>query len=291
METNAKDFLKGQGAIFLCAFLWSTSGLFIKLISWHPVLIAGSRSLIAALFMLVLRLVMNPKTPLKTGFGFWAGGVCYALTMVTFVIANKLTTSANAILLQYTAPVWAAVLGWAFIREKPHWEHWCALAAVLGGMILFFKDGIASGHLAGDLLAVLSGILFGAQSVFLRMQKHANPSDSLLFAHLVCCIISVPFIFTHTPLLSVSSAFSILFMGVIQIGCASVLFSYGIKRVKAIQAMLSAMIEPVMNPVWVLLVTGEKPTAPALAGGAVIITAVIASSLIGKRRDSGVIRP
>jgi drug/metabolite transporter (DMT)-like permease len=278
---------RGQGAVFCAAILWSTSGLFIKLIDWHPLVIAGLRSFIAALFLLTIRLLFPPRP----GSGknrlapLLAGAVVYAFTMITFVTANKLTSSANAIMLQYSAPVWAALLGWLLVREKPHWEHWGALALVMGGLALFFRDGLSSGHLLGDVVAVVSGVLFGAHSVVLRMMKNGNPRDSMLLAHVLNAAICAPFIIIYTPHFTVQTVAPIIYMGLIQIGCASVLFAYGIKRVSAIQAMLTAMIEPVLNPVWVLAVTGEKPSVSALIGGGIIIIAVAASSLIGKRRE------
>ncbi|MDR1178240.1 MAG: DMT family transporter, partial [Spirochaetaceae bacterium] len=162
----------GQLAVFVCAVLWSTSGLFIKLLDWHPILIAGSRSLVAGFFMLILARKRRARPGKKPDpFVFWAGGFSYAATMVLFVIANKLTASANAILLQYSAPVWAALFGWALAGEKPRTEHWIALVIVMAGLVLFFKDGLSGGAFLGDLLAVLSGILFGLNSVFMRMNK------------------------------------------------------------------------------------------------------------------------
>jgi drug/metabolite transporter (DMT)-like permease len=296
--------LAGQGAIFLCAVLWSTSGLFIKLVDWHPVLIAGARSLIAALFMGGIRLLSGGRRRKAAGiaaagdggidgtraFSVWAGGIAYAVTMISFVIANKLTASANAILLQYSAPVWAAVLGWLVIKEKPRWEHWGALVLVMLGMLLFFKEGLAGGALLGDALAVFSGVCFGANSVFMRMGKEGNPADAMLLAHALTAAFSIPFFFIYPPVLTPGGAAAILFMGVLQIGCASLLFSYGIRRVRAVQAMLTAMIEPVLNPVWVLLITGEKPSPRALAGGGIIVAAVLISSIIGKRRENRLTR-
>jgi drug/metabolite transporter (DMT)-like permease len=205
--------------------------------------------------------------------------------MLTFVIANKLTASANVILLQYTAPVWASVLGWLLIREKPRWEHWGALILVMGGLLLFFREGLAAGALLGDSLALLSGLFFGANSVFLRMQKDGNPADSMLLAHILCAAVSLPFVFISPPALNPGNTAAILFMGIIQIGLASLLFSFGIKRVRALEAMLIAMIEPVLNPLWVLAVTGEKPSASALLGGSVIIAAVLFSSVVSKSRE------
>jgi drug/metabolite transporter (DMT)-like permease len=296
----------GQGAILLCAFFWSTSGLFIKLVDWNPVLIAGSRSLLAIFFLLALRLLRrrrvcqagravaggpSPERRLPAAccagrelFFTFAGGIAYAATMIVFVIANKRTTSANAILLQYTAPVWAALLGWVIAGERPRWEQWAALVLVFFGMLLFFKDDLGGGNFFGDLLAVVSGICFGVHSVFLRMIKRGEAADAMLLSHIFCALFSAPFFFFSPPSLSPGTAGAIFFMGIIQIGAASALFAYGIKRVSAIQAMLTAMIEPLLNPVWVFAVTGEKPAFSALIGGGIIIAALALSTAISARR-------
>ncbi|MDR0557814.1 MAG: DMT family transporter [Treponema sp.] len=276
----------GQLAVALCAICWSTSGLFIKLLDWHPVVIAGGRSFIAALFMLAIKLLipqkkafvhMREKPAVPAAF---AAGWCYAGAMITFVVANKLTASANVILLQYSAPIWACLLAWLLIKEKPGWEHWTAIALTAGGMILFFKDGLKTGAIAGDVLAVVSGILFGANSVFMRMQKNGTPSDSMLVSHIVTALFAIPFFIIFFPTFTLSSTSTVAFMGVVQTGFASLLFSYGIKRINAIQAMLTASIEPVLNPLWVLAATGETPSSSAMIGGAVILFAVVFSSTI-----------
>ena len=284
--TPKEQHIAGQGAILLCAILWSTCGLFIKLVSWHPAVIAGSRSILAVFFLLTLRFLTQrgqarPERILSLfAYGFW-----YAVTMILFVIANKLTASANAILLQYTAPVWACLLGWFVLKEKPHWEHWAALFLVSAGMFLVFRSGLAGGSLLGDCLALLSGITFAANSVVLRRQKDSNPADIMIAANIMCAAFSIPFFFLFPPELSMGNIFSMLFMGIFQIGAASALFVYGIKRVSAVQAMLICAIEPVLNPVWVLLVTGEKPALSVIGGGGVIVTAVVFSSVIGRRRN------
>jgi drug/metabolite transporter (DMT)-like permease len=279
---------RGQGAIFLCAVLWSTSGLFIKLLDWHPVIIAGGRSFIAALFLLAMRLILPRRKGVKNNpLLTLAGGLGYGLTMILFVIANKLTASANAILLQYSAPVWAALLGWALAGEKPRGEHWGALIMVLAGLLLFFREGMSGGSLTGDLIALLSGITFGANSVFMRMQKDGDPADAMLLAHIITAAFGVSFIPQYPPVLTGNSIMAILFMGLFQIGLASFLFAYGIRRISAIQAMLTATIEPILNPVWVLLITGERPSLSAVLGGGIIVAAVIISSVIGKRRETG----
>jgi drug/metabolite transporter (DMT)-like permease len=220
----------------------------------------------------------------ETRFFIILGGLSYAATMILFVIANKLTSSANAILLQYSAPVWAALFGWAVAGEKPLREHWGALVFVLAGLFIFFSEDLGGGNILGDIIALISGVCFGLNSAAMRMIKHGNPADAMITAHIITFVFCFPFFFFYAPHPNTAMILSILFMGTIQIGAASQLFSYGIKRITAIQAMLTALAEPLLNPVWVLLVTGEKPSTPALIGGSIIIVSVAASSLIGQRR-------
>jgi drug/metabolite transporter (DMT)-like permease len=204
--------------------------------------------------------------------------------MILFIFANKMTSSANAILLQYSGPIWAALLGWVLAKEKPRIEQWAAMGAVIIGMLIFFKDGISGGNFAGDCMAILSGIAFGAYSVFMRLQKEGNPADSMIISHLITAFVGLPFLFIFMPSFSLMSLGAISFMGIFTIGLASICFSYGIRHVSAVQALLLALIEPVLNPVWVLAATGEKPSVSALIGGGIIIIAVTVSSLLGKRR-------
>jgi len=293
-ETNKEHPLAGQGAVFLCAVLWSTSGLFIRLVDWHPVVISGGRSILAAALLIIMRFSTTAKKSTVIKFNFRetlthaaalaACGLCYAATMILFVVANKHTASANAILLQYAAPVWTALLGWFFLKERPRWQHWCALALVCAGMYLVFSNNLQAGSMLGDVLAILSGIAFGANAVVMRMKKDNNPADILIFSHIICAVFSAPFFFLYPPSLTAGSLSCILFMGFIQIGAASALFAYGIKRVTAVQAMLTAAIEPVLNPVWVLLATGEKPGLSVIIGGAVIFAATLLP-MIGKQKE------
>jgi drug/metabolite transporter (DMT)-like permease len=280
--------MDGRLAVFLCAALWSTSGLFIKLVDAHPFIIAGARSLIAAVTMIAARLAFTRKpfrglrSALKTP-AFWAAGAAYSATMTAFVVANKLTASANVILLQYSAPVWAALLSVWLIKEKPRRENWIGLAFVACGLVIIFYGSLASDSLLGDAIALASGILFALNSVCMRMQKDADPVYSMILSHILTAVTAIPFLFTAPPNLDAPMVAALLFMGIMQIGFASMLFAYGIKRVNALAAMIIACVEPVLNPCWVFIVTGEKPAVNAIIGGAVIILAVILSNT--KRRS------
>lgn len=266
-----------------CAFLWSTAGLFIKLIDWQPFAIAGARSLIAALFLWAV--IKRPR------FSFSKvqvlSALAYAATMILFVFANKHTTSANAILLQYGAPVYVAILGSALLKEKPKLEHWVALVAVCCGMILFFMDSLGGGNFLGDVVATLAGVTFAFNIVLLRKQKDASPIESLLLGHIFTAIIAGGIsLFLPVPVITPKAIFAILALGIVQIGLAAVLFSYGIKRITALESILTAVIEPLFNPLWVFLATGEVPGLRSLSGGAVIMAAVIGSSIVSVRRST-----
>lgn len=278
-------------SIALCAALWSTSGLFVKIIAWNPFVIAGCRSFFAALLLLAIqRLTLPPGRPFFAGIRSpiaWLAGISYSATMILFVVANKLTASANVIVLQYSAPVWAALFAAFIIHEKPKWEHWVSLALILVGLVIMLKDGFSEGGILGNALAAISGVVFGLTSVLLRAQKDSSPQEGITLSHIITVAFCLPFVFIYTPVVTLSSALSGLYMGIVQLGIASALYSYGIKRVNAVSAMLIASIEPVFNPLWVFLVIGEKPGHTAFIGGILILASVFFSNIIGWRRESG----
>jgi drug/metabolite transporter (DMT)-like permease len=268
-------------AVAGCAMLWSTGGLFIKLVDWSPFAIAGVRSLIAS--FIILAFLKKPKITLS--FPQVAAAVCNAGTMILFVSANKLTTAANAIVLQYSAPILVAVLGWIVLKEKPSLDNWIALAFVAGGMVLFFLEKLGPGNALGNILAISSGVTFALFSIFMRMQKTGSPLESILLSHWIAFLVAIPFIASSSsPSIGGWTALAVL--GVFQVGLASMFFSYGIKHVTAIQAMLIAVLEPILNPIWVFIFTGELPGPLAMVGGFIIISAVTVSSVLSARRLS-----
>ncbi|HOX31640.1 MAG TPA: EamA family transporter [Spirochaetales bacterium] len=277
----------GLAAMAGCAVLWSLAGIFIKLVDWNPFAIACGRSLIASAFLAAW--IGKPKlTFSRVQVG---AALASAATMLLFIYANKATSSANAILLQYSSPVYTTVIGLVLLKERPRAEQWVALAAVLGGMALFFMDELGGGQLAGNLAAAASGLSFALYIVLMRAQKEGSPLESALLAHLATAAIALGVaLFLPAPRLTARALGAMLGLGILQISLATVLFSYGIKRITAVQSVLVAGLEPVLNPLWVFLATGERPSARTLAGGGVIIAAVLASSVITARRDAAAAR-
>lgn len=271
----------GIAAMAATAILWSIAGLFIKVIDWNPIAIAGSRSLIASAVILIY--LRHPRIHLS--FPQVAAAVANAATMLLFVSANKATTAANAILLQYFAPVLTVFTGAILLKERARVEHFVALPLVAGGMVLMFFDELGGGRLLGNVLALMSAVTFSFYFVFMRMQKDDSPLESILLSHWLtagtCLVISL---FLPVPDITLKSLAAIAVLGIVQIGLTAVLFTIAIKRISAVQANLIAVIEPVFNPIWVFLVIGEAPGTGALIGGGMIILAVTAASIISTRR-------
>ncbi|MDR3200230.1 MAG: DMT family transporter [Spirochaetales bacterium] len=269
-------------AVAFTAFLWSTAGLCVKVIDWNPFVIAGLRSFIAGTTMLIFL-----RRPVFTfSFPQVAAGVTNAMTMLLFVSSTKLTTAANAILLQYCAPILVAILGWIILKEKPRWEHWTGLALICVGICVFFLDKVGAGNRLGDFLALASGLTFALHSVFLRRQKDGSPVESIMISHALVAFASIPFIFMNPPSFTLKAAGAVLFLGVFQVGIASFFFAYGIKRIPALQTMLIATLEPILNPVWVFLLIGERPSVNAIIGGIIIVVSVTFCSVISARREA-----
>jgi drug/metabolite transporter (DMT)-like permease len=268
-------------AMAATAILWSIAGLFIKIIDWNPFAIAGVRSLIASIIIFLY--LKHPRIHLS--FPQIAASIANAATMLLFVSANKTTTAANAILLQYCAPVLTVFISAIFLKERTRVEHFAAFPLVVAGMIFMFFDELSEGKLFGNVLAIMSAITFSFYFVFMRMQKDGSPLESILMSHWltagICIIISL---FLPVPHVTLKSLVAITVLGVVQIGLSAILFSIAIKRVSAVQANLIAVIEPVFNPVWVFFAIGEAPGIHALIGGGIIVLAVTIASIITARR-------
>jgi drug/metabolite transporter (DMT)-like permease len=256
--------------LVLTAVFWSFGGILIKFIQWHPMAISGMRSAIGALTILaVFRGLRFTGSRAQIG-----GAIAYAGTVTLFVLATKLTTAANAILLQYTAPVHVALFGPWLLGEPSRRRDVAAIAVILGGMALFFMDRLSTAGLWGNVAALGSGACFGWLTLFLRLQKGGSGIESIFLGNLLAAVLGLPFMFGSMP--DARSWGGLVLLGTVQMGIPYVLFSMAVRHVPAVTAILVPMIEPVLNPVWVLLLLGETPSPMAVAGGAVILGTVAA---------------
>ncbi len=255
--------------LVVTSVLWSLGGLLIKEVDWHPLAIAGARSAIAAVVLLAF--LGRPRftfDPVQLG-----AAACYGATTLLFVAATKLTTSANAILLQYTAPVHVALFSRFVLGERTRAGDWWTILVVLGGMALFFVDELSAGGLAGNILAICAGIAFAWLALLLRRQSAGSPLESILLGNCITALIGVPFAIA-SPLPGPRGLFMVALLGVFQLGLSYILYSKAIRHVSALEAILIPVLEPLLNPVWVFLFIGERPGPWAVVGGVVVVTAV-----------------
>jgi len=276
-----------RGAVVLLALtamLWSTSGLLIKWVDWNPMAIAGTRSAITS----VVLLAFVRRRNFTWSAAQLGGAVAYTGTVVLFVLATKLTTAANAILLQYTAPVYIAAFAPWFLGERARWLDWLLIAVILSGMVLFFLDELTPAGTWGNVCAIASGVCFGWMALFLRKQKAGSPLESMFLGNVIAAAICAPFALGSMPSSHGSVALGWVALGCLgafQLGVPSILYALAIKRVTALEAMLIPAIEPVLNPVLVACFYPERPGRFAVLGGVIVLGAVVARAILTARQE------
>jgi drug/metabolite transporter (DMT)-like permease len=196
-----------------------------------------------------------------------------------------MTTAANAILLQYTAPIYVALLGAWLLKEKTKPRDWVAIALTLGGMALFFMEGLDMSGLLGNVFSLLSGVSFAFFAVFMRMQKDGSPLESVLLGNLLTAVIGLPFLFSGVP--HRTGWLSLVLLGVFQLGLPYIFYAKAVKRLTALEVILIPVLEPILNPVWVFLMIGEVPGTLALVGGAIVLIVITAWCLLPSIRKGG----
>jgi drug/metabolite transporter (DMT)-like permease len=276
----------GASPLFLvlaAALLWSTGGLFIKWTELSAFELTFGRSLLAALVVAYFTrregFKLNGMTILTS--------LLYAALLILFVISTKLTTAANAIFLQYTAPIYVLILEPLIYKEKFRRADLLTVIACIMGMSLFFVGKLRPQDVSGNLTALASGLCFAFYILLLRhpQSQRVNRASSVIYGNLLLVLITAPAGFAAFGHMSKWDAASVLYLGVIQIGVAYTLFTLGMARgVRSLDAGIVGYIEPVLNPVWVFIFLGERPSNWALIGGSIIIAAVTTHTIWGARR-------
>jgi len=287
--TNNRDSLNkkaGVSPLLLvlgAAVLWSTGGLFIKATTLSGVELSFGRSLLAVITIAIVTR--------REGFGLnrvtAITSVLYAALLLLFVLATKLTTAANAIFLQYTAPVYVLILEPLFYKEKFRLRDLLTVAACVGGMSLFFVGKLRPQDVDGNLLALASGVCFALYFLLLRHSKarDVNRASSAIYGNLIVVAIATPAFFTAARKgISLADVGSVAYLGIIQIGVAYALFTAAMARgLKSLDASIVGYVEPVLNPIWVFMFIGEQPSGWAMIGGAIIIASVVVHMLMSAK--------
>ncbi|MGI6562737.1 MAG: DMT family transporter [Clostridia bacterium] len=257
--------------IFITALLFSTGGLFIKLLTWSPLAINAARSAVSVL--VIGTYLKLEKVPLKVNKYVLLGAVCMSATNNLYVVANKLTTAANTILLQFTAPVFILLFMWLFYKEKPKKADVITSIAVFTGILFFFMDSLQTGNMLGNVLALASGATY-AVVFMLNTFPDAHPVSSIILGHMTSVIIGAPAVFRQTDFSS-KNIILLLALGVFQLGVAYILFSKGLEHTPPVTAALITGIEPILNPTLVAIFYKETMTWPALVGGIIVFLSII----------------
>jgi len=273
---------RGQAIVALIGvgLLWSTAGALIKYVAWPPAAIWSLRSGIAAVALIgFFRPSWRGVTRTE-----WLSALALAATTGLFILANKWTTAANAILIEYSAPAWAALLGAVILHERASRLDWLTIGLALVGVALFFFDQIALDHVAGNVVALMAGVAFAAHVVLLRKVARDDSAGSgtalraMILGHVIAAVVGLPFVITAPPL-PASGWAAMATLGLLQQAVPTIFYAWAIRRVTAVEGLLIPIVEPIMSPVWVWLAHGERPGRWALLGGAIVVGAVTLRSV------------
>ena len=283
----------GTGLILLAALFWSTNGVCIKELSgFSPLAASAGRALFGGLlFFIVSKGRLLPER--GSGPWPWLGAVCYALVVSTFVVATRYTTAANAIILQNTSVIWVALLGSVVVRERPSGQEMVAIVLGLLGIVLCMGHGLellatkgsVSLGLLGDAIALVSGVGFALTTLSLRSLSRGESDQgavvSLFYGSLLAGLAGLPWLIRDFGSAGIPGRAPVYgwlllaWLGMGQLGMGYWLYQRGLRSTRALTANLLALLEPVLNPIWVFLTVGEVPSAGTIAGGGLVLVSVV----------------
>lgn len=258
--------------MLLCATLWSIAGIFIKLIPWNGFAVASARSLVAgltiAVYMLISRkrFVLSKKTLLA--------GLLSASVYICFVCANKLTTAANAIVLQFTSPVFIVVFSALLFGTKVKKADVTVVLFTLAGIALCFLDQLRGGYLVGNCVAVLAGMFMAGMYMSVGELEGEERFSGILLGQSFTFLAGLPALIITKPELTAAAVLSVIVLGVFQLGISYILYIKASRYCPPLACCLLGAVEPLLNPVWVMLFNGETPGVLALAGGIIVVGSV-----------------
>jgi drug/metabolite transporter (DMT)-like permease len=271
---------KGVLLLLFTAILWSLGGLWVKFIDWNPVAIAGARSFIA---FLAIAVVM-PKALDQLSWSAVPGACAYVAVMFLFVLATKLTTSANAVFLHYTAPIYIALISPWLLGERTRLRDWVLIGIALGGVALFFCDQLDLQSIYGVIAGLGSGFSSAWLIMLMRRQRHASPEAVTQLGNLMTVLAASPWMFPAGKL--GQNGPWLFLLGSVSLGVPYLLYSRAIREVRALDATLITMAEPILNPIWVMMATHERPSGWSLVGGCLVLSTSLARSFLASRECS-----
>ena len=255
-----------------CASLWSIAGLFIKLVDANGFVIAGFRGLFAGLTTASYMLIAKIKFRInKTVI---LNGVFMCILFIAFVTSNKLTTAANAIVLQFTTPIWIMLLEWVLYKHKLKKRDSLAAIFTLGGIALCFLSGIEGGSLLGNCVAIFAGLMMGVMYMCMGNSSDVDRINGTLCGHLLTALIGLPFLAFTDNHLNSKAMLCLIILGVVQLGIPYILLNLSAKTCPPFACSILGAMEPLLNPVWVALFGNEIPSVLTIIGGVIVIATV-----------------
>lgn len=268
----------------LCAVLWSIAGVFIKFIEMNPLVIAGGRSLFAAITVIVYMAVTKQRFIVSRDT--LTSGALLAAVFLCFVAANKMTTAANAIVLQYTAPVFVLIFSMVFLHKKPRIIDIVAVPLTLLGVTAFFVDSLDAGNMLGNIVAVFAGMFMGGMFVAVGHTKGEEKMSGILLGHLFCALVGLPFLaFTENTVSAAGIGF-LAILGIVQLGIPYILYALASMKCSDVSCVVIAAIEPVLNPILVAIINKEIPGTLSIVSGVFLIVVITAYSVIDSKIES-----
>ena len=275
------DKRKGLLLVLLGAIAFSLGGVFIKFIPWNPIAINGGRCIFSS--MVIAAYLYFSGHIVKINKTVLLGALCVGSMMLCYVASIKLTSAANAIVLEYTAPIFVIILeAFLFHREIRKIDIIICQLVFLGiGIVMI--DGLGKGHVAGDLIALASGVFY-ALTIMLNEFENGDSLSSVLLGHILMAIIGLPFIFRETDF-SASTLLLVAALGIFQAGAGYTLLSVGLKYADPISGSLIASIEPVLNPILVSLFYHEHMGINTIIGGLIVIVSIVVYNVITLKKE------
>lgn len=270
--------------MLICAALWSIAGIFMKLIPWNGFAIAGVRSLIAGLtiaaYMLITRrrIHLTKKTLLS--------GILTGCVYTCFTVSNKLTTAANAIVLQFTSPVFIVVFSALIFRQKIKKNDMLVVIATLIGIALFFFDQLQPGYILGNFVAIAAGMFMAGMFMAVGNLEGDDRFSAILVGQMFTFLVGLPFIISTKPEFTMTATLSILTLGIFQLGISYILYVKASKYCPPLACCLLSALEPLLNPVWVFLFDGERPGLFALIGAVIVVVSITVWCIFGQNKEN-----
>jgi drug/metabolite transporter (DMT)-like permease len=249
------------------------------MVAWSPGAIASGRGLVAGLTIWVM--LSGGFKPSRLTVKHWLSAASLAVLAICFVTAMKMTAAANVIVLQYTAPLWVGLLAPLLLGERTTRLDWALMGVIFFGVALFFVDGLAKGNMAGNLVALASGLFFGCQAMSLRMIKDSSPAQALILGNFLTFLAGLPF--WGPPWPSASGWLIVALLGVFQMGLPYFLYTLVVPKLSALELLVVPMLEPILSPLWAYVFLGERPGPWAWAGGLIVIGSVTWWSVLKAR--------